>query len=144
LGLFHYSPFTYYRGEKYYLRELGTEGQNAAGFPDKKEYGNVALCIPIGIGFKWALNKKVNLHMELTHRFTNTDFIDDVSGNYAGADAFQAGSVAALLQDRSVETGSAIGAAGSQRGFKANKDQYIIANLGITINFSAYRCPGSP
>lgn len=143
LGLFHYNPFTYYEGEKYFLRALGTEGQNSAQFPDRKEYGTIGLCIPIGFGFKWAMNKKVNLHFELTHRFTNTDFIDDVSGNYAGVGAFQPGSVAAVLQDRSIETGPAIGTEGNQRGFNANKDQFIIANFGITLNFSSYRCPGS-
>ncbi|MFN5334266.1 MAG: DUF6089 family protein [Bacteroidota bacterium] len=143
LGLFHYNPFTIYEGEKYFLRELGTEGQNSAKFPDKKEYGTMALCLPVGIGFKWALNKKVNLHMEITHRFTNTDFIDDVSGAYAGQDAFQPGSISAILQDRSFETGNPVGNEGAQRGFKANKDQYIIANIGITLNFSTYKCPGS-
>lgn len=142
LGLFHYNPYTYYQGDKYYLRELGTEGQNSAKYPDRQEYGTVGLCFPVGFGFKWAFNKKVNLHVELTHRFTNTDYIDDVSGNYAGQDAFQPGTIASFLQDRSVETGVPIGNEGIQRGFKSNNDQYIIANIGITINFSSYRCPG--
>jgi hypothetical protein len=143
VGVFHYDPYTYYQGEKYYLRELGTEGQNSAKFPDRKEYGTVAMCIPIGFGFKWAFNNKVNLHIELTHRFTTTDYLDDVSDKYAGSDAFQPGTIAVLLQDRSYETGSVIGNEGAQRGFNANYDQYILANIGITINFSSYRCPGS-
>ena len=73
LGLFHYDPYTYYQGEKYYLRALGTEGQNSAKYPGGKEYGTIGVSFPVGFGLKWAMNKKVNLHLELTHRFTNTD-----------------------------------------------------------------------
>jgi hypothetical protein len=143
LGLFHYNPFTYYQGEKYFLRALGTEGQNSVKYPDRKEYGIIGLSIPVGFGFKWAMNEKVNFHLEFTHRFTNTDFIDDVSGNYAGADAFQPNSVALMLQDRSIESGTSIGKEGGQRGFSANKDQFMIVNVGVTLNFSSYRCPAS-
>ena len=82
------------------------------------------------------------MHFELTHRFTTTDYLDDVSGTYAGPNAFLSGSIADLLQDRSYETGTTtIGKEGGQRGFSANKDQFIIANLGFTFNFSRYRCP---
>jgi hypothetical protein len=70
-----------------------------------------------------------------------TDYLDDVSGTYAGVAAFKLGSAAAILQDRSFETGTNIGAAGNQRGFKKQKDQYVMAMIGITFNFSSYKCP---
>jgi hypothetical protein len=143
LGLFQFDPYTYYEGQKYFLRPLGTEGQNSVKFPGSKEYSNTGICTPVGFGIKAALNRKINIHFELTHRFTNTDYMDDVSGNYAGADAFLPGSAAFFLQDRSAESGAIIGKEGNQRGFKGNKDQYIIANLGITFSFSSYRCPGA-
>lgn len=140
-GVFYYNPYTYYEGTKYYLRDLGTEGQNSPN-NSAKEYGTIAVCIPAGLGIKWSLNNKINMHLEITHRFTTTDFIDDVSGNYAGADAFLPGTVAYYLQDRSYETGTPIGVKGNQRGFKGNKDQYTTFSFGMTLNFSSYRCPG--
>lgn len=142
-GLFTYNPYTFLEGEKQFLRPLGTEGQSSSKYPDKTAYGTSAICLPIGVGFKWNVSRKINMHFEITHRFTTTDYLDDVSGNYAGKDAFLRGTPAALLQDRSYETGTPIGKEGSQRGFSGNRDQYIIANLGITLNFSSYRCPGS-
>lgn len=143
LGLFSFNPYTFLEGEKQFLRPLGTEGQNSSAFPDKKAYPTSAICLPIGFGVKWSLNSRVNMHFEITHRFTTTDYLDDVSGSYAGKEAFLSGTAAALLQDRSYETGELIGKAGFQRGFNGNKDQYIVANLGITFNFSSYRCPGA-
>ncbi|MBU6157698.1 MAG: hypothetical protein KGP35_01590 [Bacteroidetes bacterium] len=142
VGMFYYNPYTTYGGIRYNLRSLGTEGQQSSQFPDKKEYGNIAVSIPVGFGVKWSVNNKITMHFELTHRFTTTDYLDDVSGTYAGSNAFLSGSIADLLQDRSYETGTTpIGRAGSQRGFSANKDQFIIANLGFTLNFSRYQCP---
>jgi hypothetical protein len=141
-GVFYYDPYTYYQNEKYYLRSLGTEGQNSPQ-TNLKEYAPIAVCIPVGFGVKWSLGRKVNMHFEVTHRFTTTDYLDDVSGTYAGAAAFLPDTPSFYLQDRSYETGAPIGIEGSQRGFSANKDQYIIANFGITINFNSYSCPSS-
>ncbi|MFO0415340.1 MAG: DUF6089 family protein [Bacteroidota bacterium] len=141
LGLFFYDPYAFLDGEKYFLRPLGTEGQTSSLYPEKKEYGQTALAIPIGLGVKWALGNNVNFHFEVTHRFTGTDYLDDVSGTYAGMNAFSPGSPAALLQDRSYLNGAPIGVAGAQRGFKGNKDQYVSAVMGITFNITSYKCP---
>ncbi len=141
VGAFYYNPYTFLDGTKYYLRPLGTEGQNAVK-SNSKEYSSLAVCLPIGFGIKWNVSKKMNMHFEITQRFTTTDFIVDVSGNYVGSDAFFSETPAFYLQDRSYETGTPIGIEGSQRGFKGNKDQYIMASFGITFNCTAYRCPG--
>jgi hypothetical protein len=141
-GFFYYNPYTYFGGIKYELRSLGTEGQNSPSNPGK-EYGTMAVCLPAGFGIKWSLNNKINMHIEVTHRFTTTDYIDDVSGNYAGAGAFIPETPAYFLQDRSYETGTPIGIEGYQRGFKGNKDQFTTVSFGITLNFSSYRCPGT-
>jgi len=47
------------------------------------------------------------------------------------------------LQDRSVEIDpdNPLGVAGRQRGWSKQRDQYIIAEIGITYNISTYRCP---
>ncbi len=142
-AVFNYDPYAYLDGTKYFLRPLGTEGQGSALYPNRKQYSSVAFAFPFGIGVKYALNEKVNFNFEITHRFTTTDHLDDVSSNYAGITAFPAGSVASLLQDRSYELGPRIGTMGNQRGFSGQKDQYITATIGVTFSITSYRCPTS-
>ena len=43
------------------------------------------LCFPIGFGVKYAVTDKVNISFEIAHRFTTTDYIDDVSTTYVGS-----------------------------------------------------------
>ena len=45
-------------------------------------YGPVAICIPMGLGLKKAFNGNGGIKLEFGFRFTNTDYLDDVSGNY--------------------------------------------------------------
>jgi hypothetical protein len=106
-------------------------------------YGTTALAVPVGLGVKFSLSERVNLNFEVTHRFTTTDYVDDVSTTYAGPAAFAPGSPAAYLQDRSYETGTPIGVAGMQRGFSGKKDQYVLAVMGITFNLTRYKCPSA-
>lgn len=145
VGSMNYDPYTFLEGKKYFLRKLGTEGQGSALFPERKAYRNQAFCFPLGMGIKYNLGKNINLSFEVTYRFTSTDYLDDVSSSYAGITAFPPlgngnPSPAFLLQDRSYETGSRIGEIGRQRGFSEQKDQYVIAEIGISISFSSYKC----
>lgn len=88
----------------------------------------------------------MNIGLEITHRFTTTDYLDDVSTTYVGADKFPplpngSPSNAQLLQDRSYETGEPIGIEGRQRGFSKQKDQYVMAEITFSFNLTSYRCP---
>ncbi len=144
VGVFSYDPYAYYNGEKIYLRPLNTEGETF--YQGRKAYGTMAICIPIGFGVKYAVTDKVNISFEISHRFTTTDYLDDVSKTYIGIDKFAAANqqaVAAILQDRSFETGTPIGVEGRQRGFSKQKDQYAIAEVGISFNIMSYRCPSA-
>ncbi len=142
VGVFSYDPYAYLNGEKNFLRPLGTEGQNI-GYLGRKPYGTTSFCIPFGVGLKYNISPKFNLSFEVSHRFTGTDYIDDVSTTYAGVDKFANDPIAAQLQDRSYETqpNNVLGVEGRQRGFAKQKDQYIIAEVGISFNLSSYRCP---
>ncbi len=142
IGVFTYDPYAYTDGKKEFLRPLGTEGQ-VIGYKGRKPYSTLAMCIPLGVGFKYNLSEKVNFSFELAHRFTTTDYLDDVSTTYAGINNFLPLSTAALLQDRSVEIDqdNPLGIEGRQRGWSKQRDQYIIAEIGITYNISTYRCP---
>ncbi len=146
-GFFTYDPYAYLADQKYYLRPLGTEGQGTALYPDRAPYSTMAFCFPLGVGVKYNLSPKTNLTFEITHRFTTTDYLDDVSTTYAGAAAFPPlangdPSPAFLLQDRSYElTTNPIGIAGRQRGISTQKDQYLTIMVGLTFNLTSYRCP---
>jgi len=148
VGLFNYDPYAYLGDTKYMLRPLGTEGQGSPLYPDRQAYGNMAVCFPLGMGIKYNISPTLNFSFEISYRFTSTDYLDDVSTTYAGASAFPPDangqpSIAFQLQDRSYETGAAIGEAGRQRGFSAQKDQYIIAEVGLAIALTSYRCPSA-
>ncbi len=148
VGVFSYDPYAYLSGTKYFLRPLGTEGQNVD--TAKKQYGTMAVCIPFTFGFKYSLNQNINLYAEVGYRFTTTDYIDDVSTTYAGADAFvtthsdgsqQINYPAYYLQDRSYATGTPIGIKGRQRGNSTQKDAYVLFQVGVSFNISSYKCP---
>lgn len=142
VGIFSYDPYAFYSGEKYYLRPLNTEGETF--YQGRKAYGSMAVCIPIGFGVKYAVTDKINISFEIAHRFTTTDYIDDVSKTYVGIDKFasqNSPNIAAILQDRSFELGTPIGVEGRQRGFSKQKDQFAFAEFGISFNLSSYRCP---
>jgi hypothetical protein len=146
VGVFNYDPFAMLSGQKYFLRPLNTEGQGNALYPDRKPYGSMAFCIPIGAGFKYCINEKINVGFELVHRVTGTDYLDDVSTTYVEPSVFPplpdgSPSPAYLLHDRSYELGEPIGIPGRQRGVSTQKDQFITGIFYISFNLQSYRCP---
>ncbi|RYZ00715.1 MAG: hypothetical protein EOO11_00645 [Chitinophagaceae bacterium] len=145
-SLFSYDPFAYLGGEKHYLRTLGTEGQGSAAYPDRKPYSTMAVAIPFGVGVKYNINGRMNIGFEIVHRFTNTDYLDDVSTTYVEPTVFPPNpdgtpSPAMLLSDRSYETGTPIGAKGVQRGSSKQKDQFATAIIYLSFNLQSYKCP---
>lgn len=148
VSAFNYDPYAYLNGEKYFLRQLGTEGQGDTTYPDRKPYSSMALAIPFGVGVKYSINHRINLGFEVVYRFTNTDYLDDVSKTYVDPAIFPAspdGSAnpALLLSDRSYETGPPIGIKGRQRGNSQNKDHFVTALFYISFNLQSYRCPSA-
>jgi hypothetical protein len=147
IGMFSFDPYAYLDGQKYYLRELGTEGQGSPAYPDRKPYSNIAAYIPLGLGYKYNLNPRMNIGVEAVYNFTTTDYLDDVSKTYAGINNFPtlpdgSPSVAALLQDRSYETGKPpIGVQGRQRGYQNQNDGFLYLEIMFSMNLSSYKCP---
>ncbi|MDP4263638.1 MAG: DUF6089 family protein [Bacteroidota bacterium] len=146
VGVFSYDPYAYLNGEKIFLRPLGTEGQGSSLYPDRKQYGTMAISIPVGVGLKYALNERMNIGFEILHRITTTDYLDDVSTTYVNPAAFPPNpdgspSQAFLLSDRSYETGEPIGTPNRQRGNSKQKDQFVTAMIHLTFNLQSYRCP---
>ncbi len=148
VGVFSYDPYAYLQGQKYFLRPLGTEGQGSSLYPDRKPYSSMAICFPVGVGIKYAFNERFNIGLEITHRFTTTDYLDDVSKTYVDPAVFPplpdgSPSPGLLLSDRSYELGTPIGIKGRQRGVETNKDQFITAMIYFSFNLQSYKCPSA-
>lgn len=145
-GLFNYDPYAYLRGQKIQLRPLNLEGQGTTKYPDRKPYSSMAICIPFGGGIKYAINERINIGFEVLYRYTNTDYLDDVSTTYVDPSIFPTNpdgspSNAQLLYDRSFELGTPIGREGYQRGVSKTKDHYATAMFHISFNLQSYKCP---
>ncbi|MBS1776056.1 MAG: outer membrane beta-barrel protein [Bacteroidetes bacterium] len=145
IGAFYYNPFTEFNGRRYYLRPLGTEGQNA-GYSDRK-YNKIAMCFPIGVGFKYWLRPGLNFGFEIADRLTTTDYLDDVSTTYVGSNNFpndpQNPNPAYYLQDRSLQSNpnDPLGRPGKQRGNSGTKDQYLMFIFNLSFQLKVYKCP---
>ncbi len=147
-SVFNYDPYAYLNNTKYFLRPLGTEGQGTDSTYNRKQYSSMALAIPFGVGIKYSINERINVGFEVVHRFTNTDYLDDVSTTYVDPNNFPPNpdgspNAALLLSDRSYETGTPIGIKGRQRGNSRNKDQFVTALLYVSFNLQSYKCPTS-
>lgn len=134
IGLFSYNPQTQLNGEWVDLRPLRTEGQGFAEYPNKKVYGKTAYCYPVGGGFKYYLTEKFTIGAEVIHRFTNTDYIDDVSTTYidpatfaTNLDATNAALARQLHNRNIVPTNVGYSAPGAQRGDSKDNDGYFSA-----------------
>ncbi|HEY1038189.1 MAG TPA: DUF6089 family protein [Bacteroidia bacterium] len=144
-GVFFYSPSAEsWNGKRYRLRKMHTEGQGLPGGP--KQYSNFSICIPVGIGFKYLIDRRWSIGAEVALRKTFTDYIDDVSGEYYDNKAIlQAyGPEAAYLADPSL--GLIKGAtlpnadgSGAQRGEMRYKDSYMFLDFSVAYKFTKKR-----
>jgi hypothetical protein len=82
LAVFHFNPYTYdQQNRKIYLQPLSTEGEGLPGYPNKDSLTQVAL--PFGGGIKYDLSERIRVALEVGLRKLFTDYLDDVSGQYA-------------------------------------------------------------
>ncbi|HTN46088.1 MAG TPA: DUF6089 family protein [Flavipsychrobacter sp.] len=146
VGAFYYNPYAFYNDKKYFLRPLGTEGQQAE-VGQGKSYSRISMCFPVGAGIKYWIRPGINLGVEIANRLTLTDYMDDVSTNYAGSEYFATDprnpNPAYILQDRSVEVdpNNTLGRRGKQRGNSSTKDQYMMVLINLSFQLKAYKCP---
>jgi len=87
VGAFHFNPKAYYYGANgsktlVELQPLSLEGQGFPEYPESKPYSLTQLEIPMGFGFKYYVKENMYIGLEVLHRKTFTDYIDDVSTKY--------------------------------------------------------------
>jgi opacity protein-like surface antigen len=130
LGAVFFNPYAYENvtGKRVYLRTLGTEGQGLGGYPDF--YKGVAAEFPVAGGVKYQVNEKLQLKFEFNYRFTNTDYLDDVSRNYPSKAALDLRNpVTAFYTNPS----GPYPATNSQRGNPKKKDVFYTTELKLAF-----------
>lgn len=140
------------------LKPLGTEGQNIDGGSSDSDYGLFQLAVPVGIGGVFNPPGPLSFGVEFGYRYLFTDYLDDVSGNYAGLDQFS-DPIARIFSDRAAEpiavtTGETrtvtpttldfngtqyningfvgSGIDGSKRGNPGDNDMYFVTQIRVT------------
>lgn len=122
------------------LRPLATEGQNfdKEGFP--LAYSRYSMIVPAGLGFRVDIGRGLAIGMEYILRYTFTDYLDDVSGQYVDPKRFETAFLnqghkaeqAKRMADRTGEIiPGSVNAAGTYRGDPTNMDMYST----ISLNF---------
>ena len=157
ISVFYFDPYaTDDAGDKVYLRPLSTEGEGLKMYPDRKQYSLVNMAFPFGGGFKFFIGHRIMLTSEIGFRYTNTDYLDDVSKSYVNLDTLQAykGKIAKQMSYR----GNTVAGwdhnnpnYGFQRGDSKSNDWFWYANVTVTVYFRAFgnpkeylktKCPG--
>ena len=154
-GVFHHNPKTNYQGSWIELQPYKTEGVS---------YKKWGYCVPVGLGFYVTLNKRRRSHrigLEVNWRYTNTDYLDDISTTYKNP-AELPSSTSVALSNRNPEVAKQppgqegnYGWHGTQadgvtpvnrapRGDPSDKDSYISVNIsyGIAIKSRFTRSKG--
>jgi len=156
VGVFHFNPkgLDPATGQWVELQPLHTEGQGFPEYPDRKEYKLWQLNIPMGIGVKYFVSENFSLSLEVLHRKTFTDYIDDVSTTYIDPQLFynHLPLNQAALAERMADKTNAGGVGrttvpGDKRGTATNNDGYY--SFGFKLGFrlggdgdrGSMRCP---
>jgi hypothetical protein len=84
-------------GEWVNLRPLKTEG---------KSYSAIQPAIPFGLGVRFRISEVMDFSTEFGFRYTFTDYLDDVSGNYVALSSFGSDRLAQAMSYRSNEVTS--------------------------------------
>lgn len=157
IAAFYFNPYAEDNaGNKTFLRPLSTEGQGLSLYPDRKPYSLVNAAFPFGGGMKFFIGRTLVVTPEIGFRYTNSDYIDDVSKSYVDLDSL-AKYKGILAHDMSYrgntvpEWDKVNPRYGHQRGDTKSNDWYWFGNITVTVFFRALgnpkeyiktRCPG--
>ena len=137
IAVYHFNPYTMdLDGNKVNLKPLSTEGQGLPGYGE--EYSLTQLALPFGGGIKYNLTSQVRLALEVGLRKLFTDYLDDVSGDYASSADLLAGRGAQSLDlsyrgDELANGNPDYPAKGITRGSPKYKDFYYFTGLHLSF-----------
>lgn len=122
VGGFWYNPKAKYQGKWEKLRPLKTENV---------DYSSFSVAFPFGMGLKYAIDKQWSIGLEGGLRYTLTDYIDDVSTEYA--DKSSENAMVQYLSNPAINKEEKPGwtQPGEQRGNPTANDSYIFVVLSV-------------
>ena len=139
-SVFNFNPQASINGQWENLQILGTEGQEL-----RDEYSRISTGFVYGAGWKIDLNHVWSVNFEYSGRQLNTDYFDDVSGQYTSKTSLlsRRGQLAVDLSDRSIPDLNTfqIGEPGRQRGNSRNNDSYHFFQISVLYYLGRLECP---
>jgi hypothetical protein len=122
-GVFFHNPRAYYEGAWVDLQPLRTEGVR---------YSKFGYCVPFGAGFYVTLVKRRKAHrigIEVNWRYTNTDYLDDISTVYRDPAELNS-HTAVALSNRNIEL------AKQPKGYELNYGWHGTDENGKPVNLA--------
>jgi hypothetical protein len=155
MGVFYHNPKALYQGSYVPLQPIKTEGVS---------YSRVGFCVPLGLGMYVAISRSRQrshrIGIEVNWRYTNTDYLDDISTTYKNPSQLSS-STAVALSNRNPELTSQPAGISKNYGWQGadangdninkaprgnpnNKDSYISVNItyGIALKSRYTRSKG--
>lgn len=146
----HFKPQAEYIDRNYVNRgyvdlyDLNVEGTGLSsgiykGAPPK--YSLWQIVVPAGLGVRWDIGKRLSLGVEWLYRYTFTDYLDNVSGDYVDPAMYskyltpEKAALAKEMQDKTwlINKHLPSHSAGEKRGNSSNNDSY--STFGLTLIF---------
>lgn len=149
IGIFKFNPVsTRSNGQTISLQPLRTEGQGSIAYNDRDLYALTQVCIPLGVGVKYAIGWNINIAFEISARKVFTDYLDDVSTTYVEPSVFDqtSGAIGKEMADRRLELEGAsietipVDELYGPRGNSATQDWYYMAGISITYTIFPPSC----
>jgi len=121
IGLTYINPQAKLDGAWHQLPSLYTEGI---------KYQKIHVVVPLGFGLALKVADGWQIGLEMSYRFSFTDYLDDVSTNYRDPLSFS-NPIAAALADRRPEIGLDKAPAGTPRGNSNTNDGYLLFGVKV-------------
>jgi hypothetical protein len=140
IGVFHFNPQGYYKGQYYDLAPLSTEGEGLPEYSWQHPYKLTQFYVPFGMGMSCSISQTWKIGLEVRCNKTYTDYLDDVSTTYVNSEYLTAakGPLAAALADRTGEVKKGkVNEPGSARGNDKTYDWYFFTGITLSHSFSA-------
>jgi hypothetical protein len=137
ITMFQFNPEAQKDNRWFALQQLRTEGQGFAGSTDNATYKLLQLACITGVGMRYEVSARWNMHVLLLHRILFTDYLDDVSHHYIDPQLFDrhldasTAQLARQLADRRKELQPTLEPPPYQpRGNPSRNDCYFTCEIG--------------
>lgn len=135
-----FNPITEYQGQEYELVNYNTNQDQG-----NSAYSLLTFGPTLGGGVKYNYKENYTVGIHFDYKYTNTDYLDDISGNYSNPSDLlgsEESEITLILHDRSLEDGGPGIANERKRRDRDNKnDRYFTLSVFGTYTFQRSYCP---